>query len=1634
MPFQDLPCQGERSAPILNITHPLSIKRYFDRLEFLFLKHSISDTQEKKLAAVMYHSEAEIEELWRTAFAFSDPTCSYEDFKEEIIELYPEVEAAQPTLEELETLVAARTHSQIRSEQELGEYNRKFITISRFLISKNRLGLAEQERYFFAGFEPVLAMAVRSRLKRILPNHLPADPYKVEDIYKAALYILRWQRHAPCVQVPWILSPAFPTPATPATAIPTLLQQVSAFPLAPQSPSPAQPDPVAAVHKTTWKCLAPLISALRDEPRASTAIPVTSIPISLLPPAAHLFQPALQFGQADIPTSTPIECSIVSAQPLSNKAKPLTAQRTEAKNPVKKAPLQLTCVPEEEEARPEKRPQGPVPIIEAHGPAEPSGIASEVLGSPSEDPTAQTSFSGPEYGIDRPKHQPAPIPIIEAHGPAAPSGIAPEVLGSPSEDLTAPPSFSGVECSILRPKHHSAPASVIETHSDCEARIVTASISNTTDNPSSVSDPSSTCDPTCKIPSVPPGLSIGITPSTSALEAHTLAIPSEVSFSTRITLWLLVLLAGYASLSLSVHSLISTNVQVSTPLSTYSDSASSITKVPPPSSVFASIPHPASISPSISDPICIPPLSMRFSVSDPECPQLANQVPNTPKAIRSRPRWPRSQVSQLVSVHMRQRAQRPPQASSHTPLPYFLYFIGRCDERHSAEPSDNWLTTRCRETAWKLLFHPRKPPDIVQAAPTIFGHAHMTEDSHFFSWEENQVPDGMKVISTRIGIDQIVTLNACDTLGRSLRLRQYPPLTKCFAFDPGGPDHGPGWSQFRPQGISSGETELQQQCVQQRGLGFTRSDSRQVITSPGQLSAMAQSRDCSRFARRLRTVSLISSSAYKSRGIVHKEAQGNIIRSTSAWMGLRPQGLSNYATFTRTSAARPKFGDGLRYLRHHLQPPQQRAQEARTYLTKSDMQHRVAQERVQWQQCQHHTDIGSLYEAPDKVYVPAAIRPRLAEARMAGATPPYHKSNIGEVPRAHEYQPSHHSCADLSGSARRKERYHAPTNKFATSATARRQPRQPSFMKNSTHQDTSSAGKFATTPQSRGFPSFGRRLRMLLLVGSSTYKSRGIVHKGAKGIVDRSTSAQMGVQAQVLSNCTTVTRTSAARPKIGDGLQYFRHHLQPPQRRVQEVQVYLTKSDMYHRVPQEQVQRRQHQHSADLDSSAMRKEHHHAPTIKFATSAVARRQPTQLGFTRSSILRATSIIVHFTAMPTAPQSRGLSIFDRVLRAISHVYRSDYRFRSDMHEGMQYRLVRSTSAKIRAQVRGFRGSAICARTPAALPKIGKSRQYLQQRFLFPRRRAQDPRISFGKSSQEQLGIVTRVASTSVPQACGCSRHVLRPTTARGDHNNKYNNHSDLRSTCRPTRQKRHKPRSLGKYKYSSNCTGIAQTSAVYASVWTGSRSRQQCFQGAQVCAQQEQLSDRRRSLRAALPRFATLVHCCTTIARTSAARLGDDDDHAFKRTHFQLPRHHARQIRLDPKYQHSSADPDGLHCPQGFPRHQSTSNPYCPVLPSALFLRAPMTEDSQDLSWERIIRPVHGWPGKVPLWSLSRTAPAARSIPTLRPTLSSFPRFGRLSALSHASAASAYYNYIPFGYPLWFGYLASVVPYIPYTLD
>lgn len=131
MPFWDLPARHEESAPVL--LEPHEIQHYFDDLEILFLKHSISDSEEEKQATVYYLSIWN-EALWRTAETFSDPTHSYEDFKVEILMLYPE--AHDHSLADLSGLISRCTQTPISSKTELGDYYRKFLVVSRSLIAK----------------------------------------------------------------------------------------------------------------------------------------------------------------------------------------------------------------------------------------------------------------------------------------------------------------------------------------------------------------------------------------------------------------------------------------------------------------------------------------------------------------------------------------------------------------------------------------------------------------------------------------------------------------------------------------------------------------------------------------------------------------------------------------------------------------------------------------------------------------------------------------------------------------------------------------------------------------------------------------------------------------------------------------------------------------------------------------------------------------------------------------------------------------------------------------------------------------------------------------------------------------------------------------------------------------------------------------------------------------------------------------------------------------------------------------------------------------------------------------------------------------------------------------------------------
>ncbi len=193
-----------------------------------------------------------VEWLWKTAHAFSNPACSYKDFKAEVIALYPEATAAQEhTLADFDTLVVDHACTPIHPEIELGEYYCNFLVMSCFLIVKGRISVQMQACQFLASFEPCLATSIRSRLRHKFPDHFLDDPYETDNIYNAALYALAWQRTAPLIEtLHEILKLSTPVPTMP-SPLQFMPPTFHALPPTTEALSPMQSDPVTTMHAPT---------------------------------------------------------------------------------------------------------------------------------------------------------------------------------------------------------------------------------------------------------------------------------------------------------------------------------------------------------------------------------------------------------------------------------------------------------------------------------------------------------------------------------------------------------------------------------------------------------------------------------------------------------------------------------------------------------------------------------------------------------------------------------------------------------------------------------------------------------------------------------------------------------------------------------------------------------------------------------------------------------------------------------------------------------------------------------------------------------------------------------------------------------------------------------------------------------------------------------------------------------------------------------------------------------------------------------------------------------------------------------------------------------------------------------------
>src|ERR1700678_2551942 len=184
-----MPMRGERTAPIFDSNRARDLPRAFTDLETLFCRAKITDDNEKK-KQVVYYTDADTEPLWKCILEFDDPTSTYADFKNAIMEFYPEAAEFLYSITHIDSLTNERQRLGMASVQDLSDYHLQFLAITTWLIKKGQLSELEQGRAYIQAFPAQLQSTIVTRLQFKNPYHHPGIPYPVTDVYNTAKLLL----------------------------------------------------------------------------------------------------------------------------------------------------------------------------------------------------------------------------------------------------------------------------------------------------------------------------------------------------------------------------------------------------------------------------------------------------------------------------------------------------------------------------------------------------------------------------------------------------------------------------------------------------------------------------------------------------------------------------------------------------------------------------------------------------------------------------------------------------------------------------------------------------------------------------------------------------------------------------------------------------------------------------------------------------------------------------------------------------------------------------------------------------------------------------------------------------------------------------------------------------------------------------------------------------------------------------------------------------------------------------------------------------------------------------------------------------------------------------------------------------
>lgn len=175
---------------------------FFDAVSELAKRANLSEKDKIEWANRYAGAESD---SWKTLPCLdpSRPTAAtFSEFKDEVLKCYPHLSTDRRfTNHDLTRLMEKTQDYRDMSRNDLGEYYRKFMTVTTYLIAKGRFSTREKSAAYLQGFPQPVRSSIKSRLAVKKMDVLPDEGYDFEDIHDAAMFVLSAGSSGPEVKV-----------------------------------------------------------------------------------------------------------------------------------------------------------------------------------------------------------------------------------------------------------------------------------------------------------------------------------------------------------------------------------------------------------------------------------------------------------------------------------------------------------------------------------------------------------------------------------------------------------------------------------------------------------------------------------------------------------------------------------------------------------------------------------------------------------------------------------------------------------------------------------------------------------------------------------------------------------------------------------------------------------------------------------------------------------------------------------------------------------------------------------------------------------------------------------------------------------------------------------------------------------------------------------------------------------------------------------------------------------------------------------------------------------------------------------------------------------------------------------------